>query len=146
MSNLFDGMIPYVIHCSKHQHFIVLSTMRLIECNQVKWWSDELSKNEYDGVIGLSQGSAMTALLLSMVSTIASPFPRYLYRLRGNRHQNLNSDAILFEQLNHPEKVPDFNPQKTQPIKFAILCSGNGFTMQHVFWSISIYPTHRLRI
>lgn len=58
----------------------------------VKWWSEELSKNEYDGVIGLSQGSAMTALLLSM--------------------------------LNHPEKVPGFYPQKTQPIKFAILCSG----------------------
>jgi len=58
----------------------------------VKWWSDELSKNQYDGVIGLSQGSAMTALLLAM--------------------------------LNHPEKAPGFHPQKTQPIKFAILCSG----------------------
>jgi len=60
--------------------------------DSVKWWSDELSKNGYDGVIGLSQGSAMTALLLSM--------------------------------LNHPEKIPGFHPQKTQPIKFAILCSG----------------------
>jgi len=58
----------------------------------VKWWSDELSKNQYDGVIGLSQGSAMTALLLSMLS--------------------------------HPERVPGFHPTKTQPIKFAILCSG----------------------
>jgi len=58
----------------------------------VRWWSDELSKNQYDGVIGLSQGSAMTALLLSM--------------------------------LNHPERVPGFHPTKTQPIKFAILCSG----------------------
>ncbi|KAF8817179.1 hypothetical protein BYT27DRAFT_7247721 [Phlegmacium glaucopus] len=58
----------------------------------VKWWSEELSKNQYDGVIGLSQGSAMTALLLSM--------------------------------LNHPEKAPGFHAQKTQPIKFAILCSG----------------------
>lgn len=38
---------------------------------QVKWWSDELSKNTYDGIIGLSQGSAMTALLLSMVSTFS---------------------------------------------------------------------------
>jgi len=58
----------------------------------VRWWSDELSKNQYDGIIGLSQGSAMTALLLSMLS--------------------------------HPERVPGFRPQKTQPIKFAILCSG----------------------
>jgi len=58
----------------------------------VRWWSDELSKNQYDGVIGLSQGSAMTALLLSM--------------------------------LNHPERVPGFHSTKTQPIKFAILCSG----------------------
>jgi len=58
----------------------------------VKWWSDELSQNQYDGIIGLSQGSAMTALLISM--------------------------------LNHPERVPGFHPQKPQPIKFAILCSG----------------------
>ncbi|KAJ7057875.1 serine hydrolase FSH [Mycena amicta] len=34
----------------------------------VKWWSDELSTNQYDGVIGLSQGSAMAALLISMIS------------------------------------------------------------------------------
>jgi len=33
----------------------------------VQWWSEELSKNQYDGIIGLSQGAAMTALLLSMV-------------------------------------------------------------------------------
>lgn len=58
----------------------------------VKWWSEELSKNEYDGVIGLSQGSAMTGLLLSM--------------------------------LGRPERVPGFNPRKSQPIKFAIFCSG----------------------
>ena len=35
---------------------------------QVKWWSGELSKNQYDGIIGLSQGAAMAGLLLSMVS------------------------------------------------------------------------------
>jgi len=58
----------------------------------VKWWSEELSKNQYDGVIGLSQGSAMAGLLVSM--------------------------------LNHPERVPGFDPQKSQPIKFAIFCSG----------------------
>ncbi|KAJ7336322.1 serine hydrolase FSH [Mycena albidolilacea] len=34
----------------------------------VKWWSKELSERQYDGIIGLSQGSAMTALLLSMVN------------------------------------------------------------------------------
>jgi hypothetical protein len=34
----------------------------------VKWWSKELSERQYDGIIGLSQGSAMAALLLSMVS------------------------------------------------------------------------------
>jgi len=33
----------------------------------VKWWSDHLSQNSYDGIIGLSQGSAMTALLLGML-------------------------------------------------------------------------------
>ncbi|KAJ6590557.1 serine hydrolase FSH [Mycena vulgaris] len=33
----------------------------------VKWWSAELSARQYDGVIGLSQGSAMAALLLSML-------------------------------------------------------------------------------
>jgi len=58
----------------------------------VKWWSDELSKNQYDGIIGLSQGAAMTALLLSMLS--------------------------------HPDRVPGFHAEKSQPIKFAILCSG----------------------
>ena len=42
----------------------------LIRINQVKWWADELSKNQYDGIIGLSQGAAMTALLISMVRTI----------------------------------------------------------------------------
>ncbi|KAJ7839583.1 hypothetical protein B0H14DRAFT_2787094 [Mycena olivaceomarginata] len=34
----------------------------------VKWWSKELSERQYDGIIGLSQGSAMAALLLSMVN------------------------------------------------------------------------------
>jgi hypothetical protein len=44
--------------------------------NQVKWWSDELEKNQYDGIIGLSQGAAMTALLVSMVCT-ALPFLKF---------------------------------------------------------------------
>jgi len=34
----------------------------------VKWWSAELSTHQYDGIIGLSQGSAMAALLLSMLN------------------------------------------------------------------------------
>ncbi|KAJ7336349.1 serine hydrolase FSH [Mycena albidolilacea] len=34
----------------------------------VKWWSKELSERHYDGIIGLSQGSAMAALLLSMIN------------------------------------------------------------------------------
>ncbi|KAJ7637099.1 serine hydrolase FSH [Roridomyces roridus] len=34
----------------------------------VKWWSDELSARKYDGIIGLSQGSAMSALLVSMIA------------------------------------------------------------------------------
>jgi hypothetical protein len=41
---------------------------RLIGYIQVGWWSGELSQNQYDGIIGLSQGAAMTALLISMVS------------------------------------------------------------------------------
>jgi len=32
--------------------------------------------------------------------------------------------GLLVSMLNHPERVPGFHPQKTQPIKFAILCSG----------------------
>jgi hypothetical protein len=39
----------------------------------VKWWSDELSQKQYDGIIGLSQGSAMTALLISMVTATTLP-------------------------------------------------------------------------
>lgn len=34
----------------------------------IKWWSAELSTRQYDGIIGLSQGSAMASLLLSMAS------------------------------------------------------------------------------
>jgi len=34
----------------------------------VDWWAQELSTNQYDGVIGLSQGSAMTGLLVSMLA------------------------------------------------------------------------------
>ncbi|KAJ7336359.1 hypothetical protein DFH08DRAFT_287127 [Mycena albidolilacea] len=34
----------------------------------VSWWSTELSERQYDGIIGLSQGSAMAVLLLSMVN------------------------------------------------------------------------------
>jgi len=58
----------------------------------VQWWSNELSTNQYDGVIGLSQGSAMTGLLISMI--------------------------------NHPDRVPGFQFNNTQPLKFGILCSG----------------------
>jgi len=36
--------------------------------DSVAWWSEHLSKNQYDGIIGLSQGSAMTGLLLSMLA------------------------------------------------------------------------------
>jgi len=60
--------------------------------DSVNWWSNELSTNQYDGIIALSQGSAMTGLLLSM--------------------------------LNKPENAPGFAAKKTQPIKFAIMCSG----------------------
>ena len=47
----------------------------LTKKGQVRWWSDELSKNQYDGVIGLSQGAAMAALLLSMVCSSQFPTP-----------------------------------------------------------------------
>jgi hypothetical protein len=36
----------------------------------VRWWSEELSARQYDGIIGLSQGSAMAALLISMVGIL----------------------------------------------------------------------------
>ena len=51
--------IPFVVPCCD---------AHLRALNQVNWWSNELSTNQYDGIIGLSQGSAMTGLLLSMVS------------------------------------------------------------------------------
>jgi predicted esterase len=41
---------------------------------QVRWWSEELSKNQYDGIIGLSQGAAMAALLVSMVSLVPGTY------------------------------------------------------------------------
>ncbi|PRP79142.1 hypothetical protein PROFUN_13092 [Planoprotostelium fungivorum] len=34
----------------------------------VRWWHEHLSQHSYDGIIGLSQGSSMTAQLLSMIS------------------------------------------------------------------------------
>jgi hypothetical protein len=40
----------------------------------------------------------------------------------------------LYSQLNHPERVPGFHPQKPQPIKFAILCSGAFGLLDAVFW------------
>ncbi|KAF8189877.1 serine hydrolase FSH [Mycena galopus ATCC 62051] len=70
----------------------------------VKRWSVELSARQYDGIIGLSQGSAMTALLLSMV--------------------------------NHPERVPGFNPTKKQDFKFGIFCSGS---VSHISPHAEIY-------
>ena len=45
------------------------STM-LIGYEQVNFWNDLFSKNQYDGIIGLSQGGAMTGLLVSMVSFV----------------------------------------------------------------------------
>lgn len=51
----------------------MLASIRLTDI-QVKWWSEELSKNQYDGIIGLSQGAAMAGLLLSMVSLIPSTY------------------------------------------------------------------------
>ncbi len=36
--------------------------------NQVEYFSALLSAKQYDGIIGLSQGAAMTALLVSMVA------------------------------------------------------------------------------
>jgi len=101
--------------CSYHLTPAIWSlAMILIGCKQVNWWSNELSKNQYDGIIGLSQGAAMGALLISMVNTNFLSIKLFLgYVADGN-----------YIQLNHPERVPGFHPKKTQPIKFAILCSG----------------------
>lgn len=38
--------------------------------SQIEFWSDLLSQSQYDGIIGISQGAAMAALLLAMVSLI----------------------------------------------------------------------------
>jgi hypothetical protein len=75
---------------------------------KVKYWSEELSNNCYDGIIGLSQGAAMAALLVCMVTYYAF---RYL-KLADEK------------QLNDPSTVAQFNPGKEQNIKFGIFCSG----------------------
>jgi hypothetical protein len=67
--DLTDGTMLYVF---TSQGRMISRTI----LNQVKWWSDELEKNQYDGIIGLSQGAAMTALLVSMVCT-ALPFLKF---------------------------------------------------------------------
>jgi hypothetical protein len=51
---------------------VVVAPIELTDI-QVIWWSEELSKNQYDGIIGLSQGAAMAALLVSMVSLYLVP-------------------------------------------------------------------------
>jgi hypothetical protein len=68
--------------------------MRLIRYEQVKWWSDELSKNQYDGIIGLSQGAAMGALLISMVSTVRSFITACGYVVDGNHDASLVYSSI----------------------------------------------------
>jgi hypothetical protein len=50
----------------------------------VKWWSEELSNTQYDGIIGLSQGAAMVALLVSMVSTIPNGQAYEWFRILQN--------------------------------------------------------------
>ncbi|KAJ7787168.1 hypothetical protein B0H14DRAFT_2629705 [Mycena olivaceomarginata] len=65
--------------------------------NVVTWWSTELSERQYDGIIGLLQGSDG--------GTSAS-------------------DGMLLDLVNHPECVPGFNPAKKQDFKFGIFCSG----------------------
>ena len=52
---------------------MVVATIGLTDI-KVKWWSEELSKNQYDGIIGLSQGAAMAGLLISMVSLIPGTY------------------------------------------------------------------------
>ena len=52
-----------------HFHLICAFSRMLIGYDQVNFWNDLFSKNQYDGVIGLSQGGAMAGLLVSMVSS-----------------------------------------------------------------------------
>lgn len=78
----------------------VVGMMNWLWAKQVKWWNRHLFENTYDGIIGLSQGSAMTALLLSLLTEPlinTSPYPQ----------------LTLF---------PD-HPSRTS-IKFAVMCSG----------------------
>ncbi|KAJ7039822.1 serine hydrolase FSH [Mycena alexandri] len=57
---------PWWVMGQSPEHAVLRGDARWEEV--VKWWSDEFSERQYDGIIGLSQGSAMTALLLSMLN------------------------------------------------------------------------------
>ena len=59
----------------------------------MRWWSEELSTNQYDGIIGLSQGAAMTALLISMVGLIHGI--RRVLGMVANKISLLYSSIIL---------------------------------------------------
>lgn len=120
--------------CSYHLMPAVWSlAMILIGCKKVKWWSNQLSKNQYDGIIGLSQGAAMGALLISMVNTDFLSIELFLGYVADRNH---------CVQLNHPERVPGFRPKKTQPLKFAILCSGASSSARYALESSLAYtPT-----
>ncbi|PRP85876.1 hypothetical protein PROFUN_06150 [Planoprotostelium fungivorum] len=69
----------------------------------VKWWHDHLSAHSYDGIIGLSQGASMTALLLSMIKN-----PEKIPGFGPIRHQPLRF-AILCSGFisDHPSHFID---------------------------------------
>ncbi|KAJ7145370.1 serine hydrolase FSH [Mycena crocata] len=62
----------------------------------VKWWSDELSVQQYDGIIGLSQGSAMAWLLLSMLN-----HPERVPDFRPTIEQNLKFGIFCSGFISH---------------------------------------------
>jgi hypothetical protein len=80
----------------------------------VKWWSKELSERHYDGIIGLSQGSAMAALLLSMVSMLLSLVVNQDSLIRRSTTPNASQDSA-------PRRNRTLNSQYSARVSFLVV-------------------------
>jgi hypothetical protein len=80
----------------------------------VKWWSAELSERHYDGIIGLSQGSAMTALLLSMVSMLLNLAVNQDLLIRRSIIPNASQDLA-------PRRSRTLNSEYSARVSFLII-------------------------
>ncbi|CEJ91711.1 hypothetical protein VHEMI07404 [[Torrubiella] hemipterigena] len=97
----------------------------------VEWWSQELSKNQYDGIIGLSQGAAMTALLLSMLKS-----PEKVPGFKVTKEQPIQF-AILCSGLS-PFLLKDYTGLQLLFIKVF----GPSMSRMAVYTKFRIYPRY----